>query len=153
TSLSGGQRQRAWIGLALAQSTPVLLLDEPTTFLDLSAQISLLDLTKSLNRVEGRSIVMVLHDLNLAARYADQIVAMKDGDIAACGSPAAVITPELLREVFNVEADVVTDPRTGAPVILPQRVVREESDGLTALPAAEFDPTPELPREEVALTA
>ncbi len=153
-SLSGGQRQRAWIGLALAQSTPVLLLDEPTTFLDLAAQISLLDLTKSLNQVEGRSIVMVLHDLNLAARYADQIVAMKDGEIAAFGPPAAVITPELLREVFNVEADVVTDPRTGAPVVLPRRVVRED-ETVTATPPQLIETTVvvEARAAEVVLTA
>lgn len=122
-TLSGGQRQRAWIGLALAQDTPVLLLDEPTTFLDLASQIALLDLIRALNRAEGRSIVMVLHDLNLATRYADRIVAMKDGAIVAVGTPAEVMTPQLLRDVFEVEVDIATDPITGTPVILPRRVI------------------------------
>src|SRR5262249_34076788 len=119
-SLSGGQRQRAWFGMALAQETPVLLLDEPTTFLDLAAQIELLDLVRALNREQGRSVVMVLHDLTLAARYADHLVAMKDGQIGAAGPPAAVITVALLRDVFGVEATIVPDPVTGAPLILPE---------------------------------
>lgn len=122
-TLSGGQRQRAWIGLALAQDTPVLLLDEPTTSLDLVSQIALLDLVRALNRAEGRSIVKVLPDLNLATRYADRSVAMKDGAIVAVGAPAEVITPELLRDVFDVEVDIVTDPVTGASMILPKRVL------------------------------
>jgi iron complex transport system ATP-binding protein len=118
-TLSGGQRQRAWVGMALAQETPVLLLDEPTTFLDLAAQIDLLDLVRALNREEGRTVVMILHDLNLAARYADWLVAMKDGAVAAAGPPAAVISDELLREVFAIEAEIIADPRTGAPLVLP----------------------------------
>ncbi|MDQ3412565.1 MAG: ABC transporter ATP-binding protein [Chloroflexota bacterium] len=122
-TLSGGQRQRAWIALALAQDTPVLLLDEPTTFLDLAAQIALLDLARGLNRREGRGIVMILHDLNLAARYADQIVMMKAGEIVAVGPPAEVITRDALRQVFEVEADILTDPRTGTPVVVPLRVI------------------------------
>ncbi len=118
-TLSGGQRQRAWFGMALAQETPVLLLDEPTTFLDLAAQIDLLDLARALNREEGRTIVMVLHDLILAARYADLLVAMKDGEIVAVGAPEEVISTALLREVFEIEANIITDPRTGAPLVLP----------------------------------
>jgi iron complex transport system ATP-binding protein len=125
-TLSGGQRQRAWIGLALAQETPVLLLDEPTTFLDLASQVALLDLARALNKIEGRSIVMVLHDLNLAARYADQMVVMKDGEVVTAGPPAQVLTRELLRDVFDVEADITTDPLTGAPVVLPVRVVNHD---------------------------
>ena len=126
-TLSGGQRQRAWFGLALAQDTPVLLLDEPTTFLDIAAQIELLDLVRTLNQEQGRSVVMVLHDLNLAARYADHLVAMKDGEVVAAGSPSEVITVELLREVFGVEAVIITDPMTGAPLVLPDSALESQS--------------------------
>ena len=122
-TLSGGQRQRAWFGMALAQETPVLLLDEPTTFLDIAAQIDLLDLARTLNREEGRTVVMILHDLNLAARYADRIVAMKAGEIVAVGTPAEIITAELLREVFAIEASIITDPQTGLPLVLPIRAI------------------------------
>lgn len=118
-TLSGGQRQRAWFGMALAQDSPVLLLDEPTTFLDLAAQIDLLDLARALNREEGRTVVMVLHDLNLAARYADLLVAMKEGEVVAVGAPEEVISPDLLGEVFEIEASIISDPRTGAPLVLP----------------------------------
>jgi iron complex transport system ATP-binding protein len=118
-TLSGGQRQRAWVGMALAQDTPVLLLDEPTTFLDIAAQIDLLDLVRVLNREEGRTVVMILHDLNLAARYADYLVAMKDGEVVATGTPGEVINHDLLRDVFSIEASIITDPRTGAPLVLP----------------------------------
>ncbi len=122
-TLSGGQRQRAWFGMALAQETPVLLLDEPTTFLDIAAQIDLLGLARTLNREEGRTVVMILHDLNLAARYADRIVAMKAGEIVAIGTPAEVITVALLREVFSIEATILTDPQTGLPLVLPIRAI------------------------------
>lgn len=118
-TLSGGQQRRCWFGMALAQDTPVLLLDEPTTFLDPAAQIQLLDIVRSLNRELGRSVVMVLHDLNLAARYADNLVVMKDGQIVATGAPGDVLTPELLRDVFGVEAAIHLDPRTGTPLIVP----------------------------------
>ena len=113
---SGGQRQRAWFGMALAQETPVLLLDEPTTFLDIAAQIDLLDLARTRNREQGRTVVMILHDLNLAARYADRIVAMKAGEIVAIDTPTEVITVDLLREVFAIEASIITDPQTGLPL-------------------------------------
>lgn len=118
-TLSGGQRQRAWMAMALAQDTPVLLLDEPTTFLDIAAQIDLLDLVRLLNVEQGRTVVMILHDLNLAARYSDHLVAMKDGEIITVGPPSEVITQSLLREVFSIEASIVADPRTGTPLVMP----------------------------------
>jgi iron complex transport system ATP-binding protein len=116
--LSGGQRQRAWIAMALAQDTPYLFLDEPTTFLDIGYQIEVLDLVCRLNREDGRTIVMVLHDLNLAARYADHIVAMKDGAILASGAPGDVLTPQLVKEAFGIDAHLLTDERTGTPLVL-----------------------------------
>jgi iron complex transport system ATP-binding protein len=134
-TLSGGQRQRAWIGMALAQDTPALLLDEPTTFLDIAAQIDLLDLVRELNWEEGRSIVMVLHDLNLAARYSDTIVMMKAGEVMAVGTPWETITEELLRKVFEIEAKVIADPRTGAPLVEPIRALH----GYTDRPAEEVE--------------
>lgn len=118
-ALSGGQRQRAWIAMTLAQNTAVLLLDEPTTFLDMAHQLEVLHLLHELNRREGRTVVMVLHDLNHAARYADHLVAMAAGRIVAAGPPQAVVTPAMLREVFGVEADVIPDPRTGLPLCIP----------------------------------
>ncbi len=117
-TLSGGQRQRAWIALALAQQTEVLLLDEPTTYLDLAHQIDVLDLLAELNE-RGRTIVMVLHDLNQAARYADTIVALRGGQIVAHGSPDQVIVPENILQVFGLEAEVVRDPVTGTPLCIP----------------------------------
>lgn len=118
-ALSGGQRQRAWISMALAQGTDLLLLDEPTTFLDLAHQIDVLDLIRRLHREKGRTVVMVLHDLSLAARYADVLIAMKDGRIVATGSPAEVLTPSLLDKVFGLRAMVVPDPATGTPLVVP----------------------------------
>ena len=117
--LSGGQRQRAWIALALAQETPLLLLDEPTTYLDLAHQIEVLDLLHRLNREEGRTIVLVIHDLNLAARYADHLVAMAAGEVRASGTPAEVLTEALMRDVFGLECRVIPDPTCGAPLVLP----------------------------------
>lgn len=117
--LSGGQRQRAWIAMALAQDTGLLLLDEPTTYLDLAHQVEVLDLVARLNRDRGRTVVMVLHDLNLAARYADVIVVMHQGQIVAKGTSIDVFTPEMLSEVFGLSADVIPDPRTGLPIIVP----------------------------------
>ena len=117
--LSGGQRQRAWIAMAVAQQTPVLLLDEPTTFLDLSHQIDVLDLVVDLNRRDGRTIVMVLHDLNQACRYADHLVAMKGGRIVAQGDPAAVITVEVVADVFGIGCQITVDPVSGTPLIIP----------------------------------
>jgi len=118
-SLSGGQRQRVWISMALAQGTEILLLDEPTTFLDLAHQVDVLDLVDRLNRERGRTVVMVLHDLNLAARYAGNLVAMRRGRIAASGPPAEVLTEDMLREVFELEACIATDPVAGTPLVVP----------------------------------
>ncbi len=117
--LSGGQRQRAWIAMTLAQDTDLLLLDEPTTYLDLAHQVEVLDLVATLNHDRGRTVVMVLHDLNLAARYSDTIVVMKGGVLVAQGPPTEVITSELLAETFGLVADVLTDPRTGLPIVVP----------------------------------
>lgn len=117
-TLSGGQRQRAWIAMALAQQTNVLLLDEPTTYLDLAHQIDVLDLLAELNE-QGRTIVMVLHDLNQAARYADTIVALRGGQIVAQGTPDQVITSENILQVFGLDADVIVDPVTGTPLCVP----------------------------------
>lgn len=118
-ALSGGQRQRAWIAMTLAQETAILLLDEPTTFLDMAHQIEVLHLLERLNVDEGRTVVMVVHDLNHAARYAHRIIALCEGRIAAAGSPLDVVTPAVVRAVFGVEADIVPDPRTGVPLCIP----------------------------------
>lgn len=117
--LSGGQRQRVWIAMALAQQTDVLLLDEPTTFLDVSHQIDVLDLLTDLNRSRGTTIVLVLHDLNLASRYTDHLVALRAGRLVAQGAPGDVVTPELVDEVFGLQAQVVPDPVSGTPLVVP----------------------------------
>ncbi|MFD0961052.1 ABC transporter ATP-binding protein [Paenibacillus chungangensis] len=117
--LSGGQRQRAWIAMALAQETDILFLDEPTTFLDMAHQLEVLHLLQKLNEINNRTVVMVVHDLNHATRYAHHMVAIKSGTVKAEGSPIEVVTPETMREVFNIEADIVPDPRTGVPLCLP----------------------------------
>ncbi|WP_280231792.1 ABC transporter ATP-binding protein [Nocardia cyriacigeorgica] len=117
--LSGGQRQRAWISMALAQGTDILLLDEPTTYLDLAHSLEVLDLVDRLHDELGRTVVMVLHDLNLAIRYSDQLIVMRDGRIIAKGAPADIIDAELLRDVFGLEATVLEDPMSGRPMIVP----------------------------------
>ncbi|TDC98430.1 ABC transporter ATP-binding protein [Actinomadura sp. 7K507] len=117
--LSGGQRQRVWIAMALAQQTDLLLLDEPTTFLDASHQIEVLDLLTDMNRTRGTTIVMVLHDLNLAARYADHLIALADGSLHASGAPAEVLTEEVVRTVFDLESRIIEDPVSGRPLMLP----------------------------------
>jgi iron complex transport system ATP-binding protein len=117
--LSGGQRQRAWIAMALAQETPILLLDEPTTYLDIAHQLEVLALLKELNEKRGRTIVMVVHDLNHAAQYADHIVAVAGGGIHAAGRPADLLTPELIRAVFGIDALVIPHPVDGTPLCLP----------------------------------
>jgi iron complex transport system ATP-binding protein len=119
STLSGGQRQRVWVAMALAQQTDLLLLDEPTTFLDINHQVELLDLLVDLNRERGTTIVMVLHDLNLAFRYADYLVAMSGGRIVAEGDPAQVVTEPMLREVFGLECRVTACPVTGKPLVVP----------------------------------
>lgn len=117
--LSGGQRQRVWIAMVLAQQTDLLLLDEPTTFLDIAHQIELLDMVSELNRDGKRTIVIVLHDLNLACRYAHHLVAMRDGAVVSAGPPAAVITGDVVRAVFGIEAVVMPDPVSGTPLVVP----------------------------------
>ncbi|MBI9115878.1 ABC transporter ATP-binding protein [Sanguibacter suaedae] len=117
--LSGGQRQRVWIAMALAQQTDLLLLDEPTTFLDVAHQIEVLDLLCGLNRSSGRTIVMVLHDLNLSARYADHLIAMKQGQIHSQGSPQEVVTAAGVEDVFGLRCRVIDDPETGTPLMVP----------------------------------
>ncbi|MFB6534754.1 ABC transporter ATP-binding protein [Streptomyces noursei] len=119
--LSGGQRQRVWIAMALAQETDLLLLDEPTTYLDIAHQVEVLDLVRQLNHERDRTVVAVLHDLNQAARYADHLVAMKAGRIVAQGRPGDVVTADLVREVFGLDSVVVPDPVTGSPLVVPGR--------------------------------
>ena len=117
--LSGGQRQRAWVAMALAQDTPVLLLDEPTTYLDMAHQTEVLRLLRRLNRQRGRTIVMVLHDLNQAARYSDHIVALRDGRVVAAGDPREVVVSEVIERVFGVACAVIPHPLDGTPLCLP----------------------------------
>lgn len=120
TELSGGQRQRVWLAMVLAQDSDIVLLDEPTSFLDLGHAVALLDVVRRRNRERGTTVVMVLHDLTLAARYADHLVAMKDGRIVARGVPSEVLTAELAQELYELPCVVVSDPTTGAPVVLPR---------------------------------
>lgn len=125
-TLSGGQRQRAWIAMALAQQTDILLLDEPTTYLDLAHQLEVLDLLVQLN-AEGKTIIMVLHDLNHAAHYANHLVALSEGKIVAQGTPAEVITEEIVRDVFSVESHIIQHPVTGTPLCLPIKIHNKAS--------------------------
>lgn len=118
-ALSGGQRQRVWIAMALAQETDILLLDEPTTYLDISHQLEILDILQELNETYGTTIVMVLHDINLAARYADHIFAMKQGRLEAEGKPDEVITPQIMKSIYNLDCQIMKDPITGTPMVLP----------------------------------
>lgn len=118
--LSGGQRQRVWIALALAQQTDILLLDEPTTFLDISYQIEILDLLTDLNKKRQTTIVMVLHDINLSARYAHHLFAMRNGALAAQGAPKDIITPELMSEIYGLDCIIMEDPVSGTPFMIPK---------------------------------
>jgi iron complex transport system ATP-binding protein len=118
--LSGGQRQRVWIAMALAQQTDILFLDEPTTFLDITYQVEILDLLTDLNRKYGTTIVMVLHDINLAARYADYIFALRKGELIAEGRPSEIITDELIKEIFELNCTVIEDPVSKSPMIVPR---------------------------------
>jgi iron complex transport system ATP-binding protein len=117
--LSGGQRQRVWIAMALAQETEILLLDEPTTFLDLAHQMEVLDLLTDLNRRDGRTVVLVLHDLNQACRYGHHLVAIRDGDVVAQGRPAEVVTARLVEEVFSLRCEITPDPVANTPMVIP----------------------------------
>lgn len=117
--LSGGQRQRVWIALALAQETDILLLDEPTTFLDISYQVEILDLLTELNQKRGTTIVMVLHDINLSARYADYLFAICEGKLEVEGTPREIISPKLIKKIFNLDCSVITDPVSNSPLIVP----------------------------------
>ncbi|HDR7658523.1 MULTISPECIES: ABC transporter ATP-binding protein [Bacillus] len=115
-NLSGGQRQKVWLAMALAQETEVLLLDEPTTYLDMSHQLDVLQIVENLNKEHNCTVVMVLHDINHAARFSDEIIAMKEGEIVTTGSPEEIITNEVLKEVFHIDARVMIDPYNGSPV-------------------------------------
>lgn len=128
-TLSGGQRQRAWIAMTVAQETQVMFLDEPTTYLDIAHQIDVLDLLQALNRAHGRTIVMVLHDLNLAARYSSRMIALRGGQVMADGPPASILTQQVLREVFEVEADIRTDTASGAPWFIPRATSNDRRTG------------------------
>jgi iron complex transport system ATP-binding protein len=119
-TLSGGQLQRAWLALVLAQQAETILLDEPTTFLDLSHQLDILRLVRSINRSRGATVVMVLHDLTLAARYSDRLVVIGRGRVLADGAPWDVLTPEVLRDAFDLDALVIPDPTSGAPLVVPR---------------------------------
>ena len=119
-ALSGGQRQRVWIAMALAQQTDVLLLDEPTTYLDIAYQVEILDLLAELNRTRGTTVAMVLHDINLSARYADYMFALKAGRLVREGTPREVVTADLIREVFDLDALVMEDPVAGTPLVIPK---------------------------------
>lgn len=118
--LSGGQRQRVWLAMALAQETPMLLLDEPTTYLDIAHQVEVLDLCAELHEAGGRTIVVVMHELNLAARYASHLIVMRAGSILAHGDPRAVVTSELIEETFDLPCRIVDDPETGSPLVVPR---------------------------------
>lgn len=130
--LSGGQRQRVWIAMVLAQETPLILLDEPTTFLDIAHQIELLELFDELNAEQGRTIVAVLHDLNHACRFAHRIIAMKSGHIIAQGNPSEVVTADLVEQVYGLKCQVIDDPETGTPLVIPRasrRLLARKRDG------------------------
>ncbi|GIH20058.1 ABC transporter ATP-binding protein [Rugosimonospora africana] len=117
--LSGGQRQRVWLAMALAQQTPIMLLDEPTTFLDIAHQIDVLDLCRDLHERGGRTLILVLHDLNHACRYATHLIAMRQGRIIAEGGPGEIVTAELVEQVFGLRCRIITDPESGTPLVVP----------------------------------
>lgn len=125
-SLSGGQRQRVWIAMSLAQETEIIFLDEPTTYLDMAHQLEVLELLQKLNVEQERTIVMVLHDLNQAARFADYIIALKDGEIVKAGNCVEVMTREVLEDVFHIDAEIGHDPRTGKPMCMSYNLLKGE---------------------------
>jgi iron complex transport system ATP-binding protein len=126
-ALSGGQRQRVWIAMALAQETDIIFLDEPTTYLDMAHQLEVLELLQKLNREQERTIIMVLHDLNQAARFADYIIALKDGEIVKAGACEEVIVPKVLEQVFQIDAVIGKDPRTNKPMLLTYHLLKGEN--------------------------
>ncbi|GAB3055350.1 ABC transporter ATP-binding protein [Virgibacillus ainsalahensis] len=126
--LSGGQRQRAWIAMALAQETEIIFLDEPTTYLDMAHQLEVLELLKDLNENQGRTIIMVLHDLNQAARFADHIIALKNGNIVQSGGPESVLTHDVLEKVFDIDAVIGKDPRTNKPMCLTYNLIKGDAE-------------------------
>ncbi|MFB6790743.1 ABC transporter ATP-binding protein [Streptomyces olivaceus] len=130
--LSGGQRQRVWIAMALAQQTPLLLLDEPTTYLDIQHQIDVLDLCAELHEEQGRTLVAVLHDLNHAARYATHLIALREGEIIAEGAPKDIVTADLVERVFGLRCQVIDDPETGTPLVVP--AARKARGAVTGTP-------------------
>lgn len=138
-TLSGGQRQRAWIAMTLAQDSDLILLDEPTTFLDMAYQIEVLDLLHDLNAERGKTIVMVLHDLNHACRYADHLVAVRGGKVMAQGAPDEIVTEQLVCDVFGVACRIIPDPVTGTPLVVPVgKASRRTAPTLTVTPAREL---------------
>ena len=143
--LSGGQRQRAWIAMAVAQDTDIVFLDEPTSFLDIAHQLEIMNVVSTLHREKGKTIIMVLHELNQAARFADYMVAMHTGAIVKTGSPTEVMTPDILRRVFGITATVMTDPYTGRPFCIPQEA-GVVADDISIIKTAS-------PSESVAVTA
>ncbi|UWF76946.1 MULTISPECIES: ABC transporter ATP-binding protein [Microbacterium] len=142
--LSGGQRQRAWISMTLAQQTDTMLLDEPTTYLDVAHQLEVLELVRRLNRGHGHTVVMVLHDISLAARYADRIVAMRDGRVVHAGPPSEVVTPAILHEVFGIRAALVDDPDGGTPHVLPLGLPAQATPAADARAAASVTSSSEI---------
>ncbi|WP_327011702.1 ABC transporter ATP-binding protein [Dactylosporangium sp. NBC_01737] len=145
--LSGGQRQRVWIATALAQDTPLLLLDEPTTYLDISHQIEVLELCARLHRDRGRTLVAVLHDLNLAARYATHLIAMRAGSVVAAGPPDQVVTAPIVEAVFGLACQVMPDPETGTAMVIPRRSATPAGSGAPgARPAPPAATSSEQPR-------
>ena len=126
--LSGGQRQRVWIAMALAQDTETIFLDEPTTYLDMNHQLEILELLTELNQA-GKTIIMVLHDINLAARFSDWLIAMKDGEIRFQGGVPDVMTPDVLREIFQIEAQIIPDPIQGNPICLSYHLIKNNHYG------------------------
>ncbi|ACA43383.1 ABC transporter ATP-binding protein [Clostridium botulinum] len=123
-NLSGGQRQRVWIAMALAQQTDLILLDEPTTYLDMAYQLEVLELLYNLNREQCCTIVMVLHDLNLAARFADYMIAIRNGSIIKCGTPKEIMTKEVLKDTFNIDAEIVWGSKTGRPTCISYELIK-----------------------------
>jgi len=127
-ALSGGQRQRVWIAMALAQETEIIFLDEPTTYLDMAHQLEILELLQELNTTQERTIIMVLHDINHAARFADYIIAMKNGEIVKAGDCEEVMTREVLQEVYNIDAVIGRDPRTSKPMCITYNILKGETE-------------------------